>query len=135
MQVSDTILVMSSLGDTIYSAGKKLPDEVAAKAGSHVPKIEAPDVVKPDEEFTIKVSVGPHPNSEDHSIRWIEIYFQESERAFNPVHVARIELGPGYAQPEVVLKLKLRRSGTLYVIAYCNKHGLWENKKEIKVSS
>ena len=130
----DNSNLMSSLGEIIYSAEKRLPEEIAAKAESHAPRIESPDVVKPDEEFTVKIVVGPHPSTEEHSIRWIDVYFSEEDRTFNPIHIARVELGPGYAQPEITLRLRLRKSGTIYAIAYCNKHGLWESRKGIRVS-
>ncbi len=126
-------LGMSTLGDLIYSANKKLPSEIASKAETHAPKIEAPDKVKPDEEFTVSITVGPHPSVEDHFIRWIDIYIEEQDRAFNPVHAVRVELSPIYAQPHITVKLKLKRTSILHVVAYCNKHGLWESKKEIKV--
>jgi superoxide reductase len=54
----------------------------------HTPKIEVPDKVKPGEAIRVKVTVGPHPNTMEHSIRWIQVYFVEEGRAFNPINVA-----------------------------------------------
>lgn len=119
-------------GDIIYSQ-EKAPQEVISKAETHTPKIEAPDKVKAGEPFEVKIFVGPHPNEVQHSIRWIELYFYEEGRAYNPIFIARIDLAPVYAEPDVKLKIKLQKSGTLYALEYCNLHGVWEARKEIKV--
>ncbi|MEM4946415.1 MAG: desulfoferrodoxin family protein, partial [Archaeoglobaceae archaeon] len=34
---------------------------------------------------------------------------------------------------EASFKLKLNKSGVLYALAYCNLHGLWENRAEINI--
>ncbi len=31
--------------------------------------------------------------------------------------------------------LKLKQSGTLYAVAYCNIHGVWQSSQEIKVEA
>ena len=67
------------------------------KRESHTPKIEVPDKVKPDEAVMVKVIVGPHPNTMEHSIRWIQVYFVEEGRAFNPINLAKVSLNPGSA--------------------------------------
>lgn len=123
---------MKSLGEIIYSP-ERAPGEAITKVESHTPKIEAPDKVKSGELFTIKVSVGPHPNKVEHSIRWVEVYFYEEGRTFNPVMLARAYFAPGYVEPEVTIKAKLNKSGVIYAIGYCNLHGLWEGRKEVKV--
>ncbi len=49
------------------------------KAEKHVPVIESPDSVAADKVFTVRVSIGkgiPHPNTTEHHIRWIDVYFQ-----------------------------------------------------------
>jgi len=123
---------MRSFGETIYSPEKAF-GEAVSKVETHTPKIEAPEKVKANEVFELKIKVGPHPNTIQHSIRYIEVYFYEKERKFNPIHIATLTLTPEYAESDVTLKLKLRRSGVIYVIEYCNLHGLWESRKEIKV--
>jgi len=123
---------MKSFGETIFSP-EKASGEAISKVESHTPKIDVPEKVRVDEEFTLKIKVGPHPNTVQHSIRSIEVYFYEEGRKFNPIHIATITLAPEYTEPDVSLKLKLKRSGTIYVIEYCNLHGLWENRKQIKV--
>jgi len=81
----------------------------------------------------VKVTVGPHPNTVEHSIRWIMVAFEEEGRAFNPVVLAKVSLTPVSAQPEIHLKVKLQKGGVIHAVEYCNLHGLWAGKKEIKV--
>ena len=123
---------MPSLGELIYTV-ERAPGEVAGKVESHVPKIDAPSEVAENESFTVEVRVGPHPNSAEHSIRKIELYFQEEGRKFNPIRLATVELEPGYAEPILRIQLRLSASGTLHALAYCNLHGLWESRHFIKV--
>ena len=123
---------MEFFGKLIYTP-EKASGEAVSKIESHTPKIEAPDIVKKGKLFELKVAVGPHLNTVQHSIRKIEVYYYEKERAFNPIHLATIRLTPEYAEPNVKLVLNLKKSGIMYVIAYCNLHGLWESRKEIKV--
>ncbi len=123
---------MKSFGDLIYSR-EKVSGEAVSKVESHAPKIVAPDKVRANEVFEVRISVGPHPNTVEHSIRWIDVYLYEEGRKFNPIHVARITMEPGFVEPEIVLRMKLSRNGCLYVLAYCNQHGVWEVRKEIRV--
>ena len=123
---------MKSFRDLIYSP-ESVRGEAVSKTESHIPKIEAPDSVNIDEEFKVRVNVGPHPNTLEHHIRRLELYLYEEGRRFNPVLLATIELTPQYVEPKLELTLKLKKSGILYAIAYCNIHGLWENRKEVKV--
>lgn len=107
--------------------------EALGKRESHTPKIDAPAKVKPDEIFDMRVTVGPHPNLLEHSIRWIMVTLEEEGRAFNPIVLAKVSLTPNTAQPEIVLKVKLQKGGVIHAVEYCNLHGLWSGKKEIKV--
>ena len=120
------------LGDLIYSP-EVAAGEAVSKVETHTPKIEAPDEVKAGEPFYIKIKVGPHPNTLQHSIRWIEVYFEEEGRAFNPIMLSRIHLEPELVEPEVTLKLVLKKSGVIYALEYCNLHGVWEGRKAITV--
>jgi len=124
---------VTGLKDLIY-APSTAKGEALSKAETHTPKIEAPDAVKPGEAFKVKLSVGPHPNTVEHSIRWIELYFEEEGRAFNPILIGRYEFTPVYSEPVVEVHLKIQKPGKLIAVEYCNLHGLWENYKEIKVS-
>lgn len=119
-------------GELIYTP-EKATGEAISKVESHTPKIEAPDVVKANEPFELTVSVGPHPNTVQHSIRRIEVYFYEEGRAFNPILLASIDLTPVYSDPKISLTLRIGKSGIVYAVGYCNLHGLWEARKKIKV--
>jgi superoxide reductase len=123
---------MKKFGDLIYTP-EQAPSEVISKAETHTPKIEAPEKVKAGEPFKVKITVGPHPNQVVHSIRYIEVYFEEEGRTYNPIQVASVDLGPEIAEPDITLTLKLKKSGTLYALEYCNLHGLWEARKKITV--
>jgi superoxide reductase len=123
---------MKNFGDLIYTP-ESASGEAISKVESHTPKIEAPGTVKADQPFEVKVTVGPHPNTVEHSIRRIEVYFYEEGRPFNPVLLGVTNLAPVYADPAIKLTMKVKKSGTIHAVEYCNLHGLWEGKKEIKV--
>lgn len=116
------------------------------KSEKHVPVIEAPDTVQTDQPLTIGVGIGaddPHPNTAEHHIRWIKILFQPSE-GFT-FELADIQLtghgeglkggheGPVYTDPFANVSVRLKESGTIIALSYCNIHGLWENSKTITV--
>jgi superoxide reductase len=115
------------------------------KKEKHVPVIEAPDQVKVGEFFQVKVTLGKeiaHPNTTEHHISWITLYFQPEGEQFTH-QVGHFEFsahgesttgpnqGPVYTHHEVTTSLKLNKPGTLYALALCNIHGLWESSKEI----
>ena len=125
---------MEVFGKLIY-APETASGEAISKAESHTPKIEVPDSVKIDQLFDLDVKVGPHPNTVEHSIRRIDVYFSEEGRSFNPVHLATIDLTPIYTEPNARIRLKLNKSGIVYAVGYCNLHGLWEGRKQIKVTA
>lgn len=120
---------------------KELFQSADWKSEKHVPVIEVPQVVKKGEWIKINLSVGkavPHPNTTEHHISWIEVYFlAEGEKfpqqlgKFNfTCHGASLQ-GPNastvYTHPEVVCSFKTEKSGTVIASSYCNIHGLWEN--------
>ncbi len=128
------------LGDTIQSADWK--------AEKHVPVIEAPDSVKADEVFQVTVSVGkeiPHPNTTEHHIAWIEVYFKPEGDKFSYL-VGRFEFtahgasvkgantGPAFTEPSATFALKVNAPGTLIALSWCNIHGLWESSKDIAIA-
>jgi superoxide reductase len=113
----------------------------------HVPVIEAPDSMEKGEAVKVAVSVGkaiPHPNTTEHHIRWIEVYFLADGEKF-PSQVARSEFtshgestqGPNtstiFANPEASFNFKTEKSGTILASSYCNIHGLWQNTKRLDV--
>jgi superoxide reductase len=123
---------MKKFGELIYTP--EIENELAiSKRETHTPKIESPDSVRAGEVFTVRISIEKHPNTVQHSFRWIELYFYEEGRDFNPIFIAKAELTPEIAEQEVTFKLKLQKSGIIHALAYCNLHGLWENRREIKV--
>ncbi|QAR33740.1 Neelaredoxin [Geovibrio thiophilus] len=116
------------------------------KSEKHVPVIELPAGIKAGEPFFVTVSVGkeiPHPNTTEHFINWIALYFKgEGE---GPVtQLAKFEFlahgestkganqGPAYTDPFGTAKVKLNAPGTLIAVSYCNIHGLWESSTEVK---
>lgn len=117
------------------------------KAEKHVPVIDCPDKVKAGELFIATVSVGKevaHPNTTEHHIRWISVYFHPAGEKF-PYEVGRFEFsahgestegpnqGPVYTNHEVAISLKISKPGTLYATSLCNIHGLWQSAKEITI--
>lgn len=117
------------------------------KSEKHVAVIEAPDKVAKGSVVTLTLTVGKeiaHPNTTEHHIRWIEVYFLPKGEKF-PYQVARFEFaahgesvqGPNtstiYATPTVTCGLKTEKSGTIFASSYCNIHGLWENSKDLIV--
>ena len=113
------------------------------KGEKHVPVIEYEregDLVK------VRVQVGkeiPHPNTTEHHIRYIELYFLPEGENFI-FHVGRAEFtahgestnGPNtsgvYTEPIAYFVLKTKKQGKLYALSYCNIHGLWENEVQLE---
>jgi len=117
------------------------------KKEKHVPVIDAPAKVKKGEFFNVKVEIGkeiPHPNTTEHHICWIDVYFLPEGETF-PYQIGKIEFcshgesiqGPNtstvYTHPAGVLHFKTDKSGTIIASSYCNIHGLWQNYQELKV--
>jgi superoxide reductase len=131
---------MKQLGELFQSADWKVE--------KHVPVIECADKVKAGELFPVKVTLGKeiaHPNTTEHHIRWISVYFHPDGDKFTyqvghfefTAHGESVE-GPNkgsvYTQHEVSLSMKTGKAGVIYASALCNIHGLWQSSKEIKVS-
>lgn len=117
------------------------------KNEKHVPVIEAPESVQAGTPFQVKASLGKeidHPNTTEHHIRWINLYFQP-EGSGNVYEVGRFAFqahgespaganeGPVHAHHSVTAELKVNKGGTLLAVAYCNIHGLWQGQADIKV--
>lgn len=128
---------MAELKDLIQSAD--------FKAEKHVPVIDAPLSVKKGTAVKIIVTVGKeiaHPNTTEHHIRWITVYFHPTGEKF-PVELGHFEFnahgesaqGPNmstvYTQPEATISFKTDKSGTLLAESYCNIHGLWQSSKPL----
>jgi superoxide reductase len=117
------------------------------KSEKHVPVIECPETVAADEVFEVKLSLGKeiaHPNTTEHHIRWIQLFFKPQGDKF-AYQVGNFEFcahgecvegankGPVYTNHAAVATLKINKSGELLATAFCNIHGLWENSKPIQL--
>ncbi|MBP7087882.1 MAG: class II SORL domain-containing protein [Candidatus Omnitrophica bacterium] len=117
------------------------------KKEKHVPVIEAPGKVKKGQIIQITVSVGKeiaHPNTTEHHIAWIEVYFKPQDDKF-PYQLGRFEFtahgsstqGPNtstvYTEPKVVINFKSDKPGVIIASSYCNIHGLWESNQELSI--
>ena len=113
------------------------------KTEKHVPVIE---IEEEGEEIKVKATVGKeisHPNTTEHHIRWIELYFHPDGENF-PYHLGKYEFnahgesteGPDtstvYTEPKVVSTFKTEKAGTIVANSYCNIHGLWSNEKQLE---
>lgn len=118
------------------------------KTEKHIPAIDCADKVKGGEFFPVKVTIGKeiaHPNTTEHHIRWIVVYFQGEGDKF-PFEIGRFEFsahgesiegpnkGPVYTHHEVSLSMKTSKPGVIYASSFCNIHGLWKSEREIKIS-
>lgn len=130
---------MKKFGDVFQSADWKTE--------KHVPLIECPASVKSGKLFDIKVTIGKevaHPNTTDHHIRWIQVFFLPQGEKFT-YQIANCEFtahgeavegadkGPVYTHHSATIAVKLNKPGKIYALSLCNIHGLWENSLAIKV--
>ena len=110
------------------------------KGEKHVPVINAPANVKKGELVEVNVNIGEeiaHPNTFEHYISWIKVYFKPEGGNF-PVEVGSYDFAAHgeydvFTEPSVSLKFKAEKSGTILATSYCNIHGLWENSQELVV--
>lgn len=117
------------------------------KKEKHVPVIDCPETVKKDQLFDVKVGIGKeiaHPNTTEHHIRWIDVYFHPVGEKF-PYHIGHFEFtahgesvdGPNtstvYTHHAVTASFKTGKSGRILAVALCNIHGLWQSFKEVKI--
>ena len=118
------------------------------KLEKHVPVIDCPDEVKAEEMFEVKVTLGKeiaHPNTTEHHIRWIQVFFKPEGGKF-AYQVANCEFtahgesaegpnkGPVYTNHGATVGLKINKPGVLVATSLCNIHGLWQSSREIKIS-
>lgn len=110
------------------------------KGEKHVPVISVSDNIIAGEDFEVKVNIGEavaHPNTLEHHIAWIKVFFKPESGKF-PIEIANgIFSSHGesdtFTSPDVTAKFKTNTSGTIYAVSYCNIHGLWESNQEITV--
>jgi len=131
-RILDTI--MSSIADKIKTADWK--------GEKHVPVIDCKDKADSDEMIKVIITVGkeiPHPNTVEHHIRWIRVYFAPEETNI-AIDVGNYEfnahgegVNPVYTHSETTFSFKPSKSGTMNAVSYCNIHGLWESSKRIEI--
>ena len=117
------------------------------KKEKHVPVVDSPDKVSRGEIFKVALTVGKdiaHPNTTEHHIRWITLYFLPDGEKF-PYEIGRFEFtahgesiqGPNtstvFTHSEVTASMKTEKPGTLFASSYCNIHGLWQNTKRVEM--
>jgi superoxide reductase len=117
------------------------------KTEKHVPVIECAASVKKGEPIEITVSVGKeiaHPNTTEHHINFIEVYFLAKDEKFPQLlgkfdfcaHGASVKganFSTIFTAPKVSFSFKTDNGGVILANSYCNIHGLWESSKELSV--
>jgi len=117
------------------------------KSEKHVPVIEAPDRVRPDEMFDVSVSLGKevaHPNTTEHHIRWIRVFFKPDDDR-STYDLGNFEFsahgestegpneGPVHTHHGAAFRMRTKKAGTLQAMALCNIHGLWEHERRVEL--
>lgn len=122
---------MTKIGDLVQTADWKLE--------KHVPVIDSVDSVVADEFFEVNVAIGKeiaHPNTVEHHISWVSLYFQPDGDKF-PYQVGHYEFSAHGSLVSVhhaiSTCIKIGKSGILFAVSLCNIHGLWQSSKEIKL--
>ena len=130
---------MVKINDLVKTADWKLE--------KHVPVIDCSDTVVSNKIFEVKVAIGKeiaHPNTSEHHISWISLYFQpDGEKTAYQVghyeftaHGASVQ-GPNtsavYAHHGLSTWIKINKPGILFAVSLCNIHGLWQSSKEISL--
>jgi len=118
------------------------------KTEKHVPVIELPEKIEKGKMFQVRVSVGkeiPHPNTTEHHIRYIELFFLPEGEKY-PYQIGRAEFnahgestkGPNtstvFTEPMALFAMKTEKPGKLIAFSLCNIHGLWMSEEELKLS-
>jgi len=115
------------------------------KKEKHVPVIET-GAIKAGAPITVTVTVGKeiaHPNTTEHFIAWIKLYFMpEGGKFIYDIGECRFDAhgasadgpnkGPAFANPAATFNVKLETPGKLIAESYCNIHGLWESSLDLK---
>lgn len=105
------------------------------KAEKHVPVLH---VARSEGTLEITAVVGEeieHPNTLEHHIGWIKVFFQPEGAKF-PIEVGSYNFSAHgedevFSKPEVSVKIKTDKKGTVHALSYCNIHGLWESAEEV----
>ena len=125
----------------------ELVQEADWKTEKHVPVIDCADEVEAEKFFEVKVTIGKevaHPNTTEHHISWLSLYFLPEGEKF-PFQIGRYEFnahgasaqGPNtssvYTHHAATAWMKTGKPGTLFAVSMCNIHGLWQSSKTIKI--
>lgn len=102
----------------------------------HVPEIKLEKCE--DGKIKVTAAVGSeieHPNTLEHHIAWIKVFFQAEDGKF-PIEITSYEFNAHgeddvLSVPSATGILKTDKKGTVYALSYCNIHGLWENSVEL----
>jgi superoxide reductase len=119
------------------------------KKEKHMPVIEVPEQVTAGAPFQVTVSIGkeiPHPNTTEHHIDWIDLYFHPEGEKFphqvghfafsaHGASTAGANQGPAYTEPHLVVTLKVNKAGSFHALALCNIHGLWESEQALNLAA
>ncbi len=125
---------MTKIGDSVQTAD--------FKAEKHVPAIV---IEKAGDVATVTATVGkeiPHPNTTEHHIRWISLYYQGEGDKFI-FHLGKFTFdahgesteganqGPVFTEPTARTSVKVLKPGKIFAVSYCNIHGLWESSADV----
>ena len=107
----------------------KDPENLTELEKKHWPKIECPDTVEAGKPFDVTINIGTglnHPSEHVHFIEWIDLSREN-------MNATRAELQAKYSHPRVTFRMVLDNDTTLTARESCNLHGIWENKKQVRV--
>lgn len=113
----------------------------------HIPVIDCPENVAAGKPFAISVTIGKdvnHPNTTDHHIKWVQVFFRPENDKFS-YQIAHCDFaahgdsaagpgkGPVVTDHRVSVVVSVNGTGRIYALSLCNRHGLWESGKDLQV--
>lgn len=104
-------------------------EEMSDLEKKHTIIIKAPEEVRKNQLFEVEARLGEykeHPNKLTHFIEWMELY---QDKTF----LSRLNLTPEKSHHIFKATIKVDEEQPLRVRAKCNKHGVWESEKQIKL--
>jgi len=138
--ISEVFTRVAKLDDMFQSADWKQE--------KHIPFIDAPESVDRGQMFRVTATLGKeiaHPNTTEHHIDWIEMYFLPDGEKF-PYEIGKCNFGAHgssvqgpntstvYTHHEASFIFKTDKPGSLMASAYCNIHGLWRYEKKLEIN-
>ena len=110
------------------SFGDILKDAASEGKEKHVPTIEVVTGHGAQGANLVHVEVGketPHPNTIEHHIAWVELFGVKEDGQV--IDLGRADFAPAFTGPSVSFHAPVEGFKTLYALAYCNIHGVWQN--------